>query len=647
MSHEWKDDPRLLSYLLDELSVEERGLIDAALAEGDEALAAELAGLEAFLPQLRGAVASRSVQGAELSEGARTAIHEAAAEAQASPGPRMGLAVKVLAAAAIVMIIVGVLRPRPWSTSDSAAPSALGYEIGGPVSEWRPTIEVAHTGKMIITKGSPASNEAALRALGYSGNDGPTSGANLRSIGYLGDHDVVIESVRPSIEDNPFVPTEEDRLSTFSIDVDTASYALARAKIEQGSFPQPDEVRAEEFINYFSYGDAPPAQGSAHPVAITADVGAAPWMPEHRLVRIGLAAERIEFEERAPANLVFLVDVSGSMSNSRKLPLVVKALALLTESLAPDDRIAIVVYARSEGLVLDSTPIAAREAILQALESLNAGGSTNGGAGIQLAYSVAREHFVEEGVNRVVLCTDGDFNVGMTSDEALEDLIATESAGGVDLTLLGFGGGRYRDGMMEKLSNRGNGNFAFIDSMQEAQKVLAREVAGTLVTVARDTKIQVEWNSDLVQSVRQIGYENRQLEHADFANDAIDAGEMGAGHVVTALFEVVPQPGALLAGGADLGEVRVRYKRPNSDASELMTTAIRDGGATFGEAPEALRFSAAAAAFAMVLRGSPYVGDTGLRDVRGWALEAAGSDPGALRAGFIDLLQQAIKLKPR
>jgi Ca-activated chloride channel family protein len=621
VSHDWTDDPRVLSYLLGELQGEERAAIDAALADGDAALRAEIASLEAFLPELRESMTPAGGDGPEIGSSTLAAIQRAGAETRAAANRRIWMAAS--AAAAVGLVALGIHRLGPTERS----------KLGD-----------VDVGAIVNRSGDPAAYSYDLSALGYGAVADSSAIGTLRSIGYLGGGFDLEDVETPTIEDNPFVLTTEDALSTFSIDVDTASYSRARALIERGRFPRPEEVRAEEFINYFSYGDAAPAHGSAHPMAVTASVGAAPWAPEHRLVRIGLAAERIEFEERPPANLVFLVDVSGSMSNAMKLPLVVKALALLTESLAPDDRIAIVVYAQSEGLVLESTPIAAREAILQALESLDAGGSTNGGAGIQLAYRVAREHFVEGGVNRVILCTDGDFNVGMTSDEALEDLIAAEAAGGVDLTLLGFGGGSYRDKKMEKLSNRGNGNFAFIDSEREARKVLAKEVAGTLVTVARDTKVQIEWNPDLVQSVRQIGYENRLLAHADFANDAVDAGEMGAGHVVTALFEVVPEAGALLSGGAELGEVRVRYKRQVNSASEVMTVPIQDGGATFDEAPEALRFSAAAAAFAMVMRGSPHAGEATLDDVRRWGLGAIGSDPGALRNAFIALVERAMEL---
>ncbi|MEM6567627.1 MAG: von Willebrand factor type A domain-containing protein [Planctomycetota bacterium] len=467
--------------------------------------------------------------------------------------------------------------------------------------------------------------------------------------------------------ENEFVLAAEDPLSTFSIDVDTASYANARRALKDGSFPRPSEVRIEEFVNYFAYDDAAPGADDEHPFRVHVETGAAPWQPNHRLVRIGLKGREVGFGERAPANLAFLVDVSGSMDEPNKLPLVKASLAMLTESLAPTDRVAIVVYASAQGLALPSTPVSAREAILQSLERLDAGGSTNGGAGIELAYAVAREHFVDGGINRVVLCTDGDFNVGVTSDSGLEELIAEKARGGIDLTVLGFGTGNFQDAKMEALSNRGNGNFAYIDTEAEAHKVLVAEVGGTLETIAKDVKLQVVWNPARVQAFRLIGYENRVLEHRDFDDDRKDAGEIGAGHGVTALYEVVPwglafdtstatgaRPDASVlqrAGGAPPAgpfvTIQLRYKPPGEDASVRFEVTAIDSGASFGGAPESLRFAASVAGFAMLLRGSKHVGEATLEDVRGWALEARGEDPGGLRAGFVELVERAIDLRRR
>ena len=468
---------------------------------------------------------------------------------------------------------------------------------------------------------------------------------------------------RPAREEAPFISADFDPFSTFSIDVDTASYSSARAAILGGRTPDPDAIRVEEFVNYFRYDDPAPRAGDEHPFAVTVQTGAAPWQPRHRLVRIGMKARSMDFAQRRRANLVFLVDVSGSMQRPNKLPLVKRALGILTESLHPEDRVAVAVYASAEGLALDSTPLAAREAILQSLERLEGGGSTNGGAGIRLAYSVAREHFVEGGVNRVILCTDGDFNVGVTGPGALEELIASEAATGVELTVLGFGDSSRGDERMEALSNRGNGNYALIDTELEARKVLAEQVGGTLLTVASDVKIQVAWNPAQVAAFRLVGYENRRLEHQDFLDDGKDAGEIGAGHGVTALFEVVPRGAeAGLELGREIGavehtpdhdipeayagdglvEVRLRYKEPGASKSTGFAVAGRDGGASFDGAPADLRFAAAVATFAQILRGAPEVSAASAGDVREWALLAKGDDPGGLREGFVQLVERWI-----
>ncbi len=483
----------------------------------------------------------------------------------------------------------------------------------------------------------------------------------------------------PPLPENPFIDAASDPFSTFSIDVDTASYASARASIAAGSLPPRESVRVEEFINYFTYGDKAPKAGDERPFAVHVDTGAAPWAPDHRLVRIGLKARSMDFVQRKRSSLVFLVDVSGSMRRANKLPLVKKALAILTESLHPEDRVAIAVYASERGLALDSTPVAAREAILQSLDRLEGGGSTDGGTGIRLAYSVARDHFIEGGVNRVVLCTDGDFNVGITDAGELEKLIAQEAESGVELTVLGFGAGSVSgDGRMEALSNRGNGNYAMIDSELEARKVLATEVGGTLLTVAKDVKIQVAWNPELVGAFRLIGYENRMLTHAQFLDDKKDAGEIGAGHGVTALYEVVPAAKPELVGqlgaldeaeaplrarldaglgaggggkadsapdafvGEGLLEVRLRYKQPAGTQSVGFSVKAIDEGAGFNGAPEDLRFAASVAAFAMMLRGSESVDGLSLEDIRSWSLESKGADPGGLREGFIQMVESVI-----
>ncbi|HEX6883567.1 MAG TPA: YfbK domain-containing protein, partial [Planctomycetota bacterium] len=381
-----------------------------------------------------------------------------------------------------------------------------------------------------------------------------------------------------------------------------------------------------------------------------------PWAPEHRLVRIGLLGRAPDRERPRAKNLVFLVDVSGSMKAADKLPLVQRSLRLLVDELAPADRVALVVYAGSSGLVLDSTPVAQRGRILAAIEGLAAGGSTNGGSGIQLAYATARKHLDPEGVNRVVLATDGDFNVGVTDRGDLLRLIAREAESGVFLSVLGFGTGNLKDGTMEQLADRGNGNYAYVDTLAEARKVLVRELDGTLETIAKDVKIQVEFNPAEVASYRLIGYENRRLAARDFDDDRKDAGEIGAGHTVTALYEVVPvgaeqaterplryqerapRPAAL---SRELLTVQLRYKQPAGTTSELLSVPFTDGGGAFEAADDDLRFATAVAAFGLCLRDSEHRGSATLSDVYRWAKDALGADPHGDRREFLKLVDVA------
>lgn len=388
------------------------------------------------------------------------------------------------------------------------------------------------------------------------------------------------------IIETPFVATEQVPLSTFSIDVDTASYSKIRQYLNQSnSMPNPNMVRIEEMINYFEYEYAGPKDDT--PFAAHMAVAPCPWNLEHQLVRIGLQARKIDMKDRAKANIVFLLDVSGSMNEPNKLPLVKKSLSLLAAQLTENDKVAIVVYAGAAGCVLPSTNGANKQAILSSLEHLNAGGSTNGGQGIQLAYSIAKEHFIEGGVNRVILCTDGDFNVGVTGDSALVEMMQANAKSNIFLTCLGFGMGNYNDTMMEKISNQGNGIYGMIDNEIEARRVMVEQLAGTLVTVAKDVKIQVDFNPNKVAGYRLIGYEDRRLANKDFDNDQKDAGEIGAGHRVTALYEVIPAGKSVDATQNSDGEASKYQQKPKADpkpaepiaagefASELLTLKVR------------------------------------------------------------------------
>jgi Ca-activated chloride channel family protein len=441
--------------------------------------------------------------------------------------------------------------------------------------------------------------------------------------------------------DNPFLASRDDPLSTFSLDVDTASYANSRRFIQGGSLPPADAVRIEELVNYFPFSYPPPA-GDA-PLAVAFEVNACPWNPDARLVRIGVRAKDVPVHQRPPSNLVFLVDVSGSMTDENKLPLVKQSLRLLVEALDKRDRVAMVVYAGSSGLVLPSTPASDQQGILAAIDRLEAGGSTNGAQGIELAYQVASRHFIRGGNNRVLLATDGDFNVGVTSQGELVRLIEDKAKGGVFLTVLGFGMGNLKDATMEQLADRGNGNYAYVDSLSEARKVLNEQLAGTLLTVAKDVKLQVEMNPARVAVYRLIGYENRLLRKQDFNDDRKDAGDIGSGHTVTGLYEVVPTSRA--RGAPDLLTVKVRYKRPDGHVSTKLEWAVTDGGGQLATASPDFRFAAAVAAFGMLLRRSPHAGSASYDLVLSLAQNGPGAGPGkdrgGHRRGFIELVRQA------
>ena len=459
------------------------------------------------------------------------------------------------------------------------------------------------------------------------------------------------------IYDNAFLAVTRNPLSTFSIDVDTAAYANVRRFLNAGQLPPPDAVRIEELINYFRF-DYPSPEGDA-PFSVSTSVAACPWKPAHKLVHIGLQARRLDDQALPPRNLVFLLDVSGSMSDPAKLPLLQASMNLLVEQLTARDRVAIVVYAGASGLVLPATPGDQKGPIRAALDALHAGGSTAGGAGIQLAYEVAREGFIEGGVNRVILATDGDFNVGITSPGDLVRLIEEKRKTGVFLSVLGFGMGNLKDATMEMLADKGNGNYAYIDSLAEGRKVLVTEAGSTLVTVAKDVKVQVEFNPRTVSAFRLIGYENRVLAHEDFNDDRKDAGDIGAGHTVTALYEVVPAGVALEAGSVDplkyqqpraataaagsgeLATIKLRYKAPDGDTSTPLLASVRDEG---GEASANLRFAAAVAEFGMLLRDSEHKGTASFAQALELGRGATGDDHDGLRTEFVRLVEQAQRL---
>jgi Ca-activated chloride channel family protein len=468
------------------------------------------------------------------------------------------------------------------------------------------------------------------------------------------------------IVDNPFLAAARNPLSTFSIDVDTASYSNVRRFLTEGRLPPAGAVRIEELLNYFTYEDPPP-QGDV-PFSVNIEVAECPWNAEHRLARIGLKGREVPREERPGSNLVFLIDVSGSMNAANKLPLVKSGLKLLVEQLDERDRVALVVYAGASGVVLPSTRGDRKQIIDSAIEHLEAGGSTNGGAGIQLAYRTAAENFLPKETNRVILCTDGDFNVGVTSHDELTRLIQEKARTGVFLTVLGFGMGNYQDARLEKLADKGNGAYGYIDNFNEARKMFVDQLQGTLITIAKDVKLQIEFNPTRVLAYRLIGYENRMLAAEDFNNDAKDAGEIGAGHSVTALYEIIPAGQSLgeigpevlavdplkyqkpaettsAAAGEDLFTLALRYKLPDAENSRRLEFAAIDKGTKVSQASRDLIWSAAVAAFGMILRDSPHKGTATLAAVAEMAQSARGQDPGGYRAEFLQLVETARALK--
>jgi Ca-activated chloride channel family protein len=439
-----------------------------------------------------------------------------------------------------------------------------------------------------------------------------------------------------SIVENKFIDAAKHRLSTFSIDVDTASYSMVRRTIGEGKLPEPDEVRVEEMVNYFTYSYPEPADGK--PFSVTTEVAGAPWNTSHRLMRIGIRGTKLAPWQMKPCNLVFLLDTSGSMDSPERLPLLKKAFRMLVEQLRAEDRVAIVAYAGSAGLVLPSTSGADKPRIYEALESLDAGGSTAGGAGIVLAYDVAKQNFIQEGVNRVILATDGDFNVGVADGEELTQLIEEKRKDDIELSVIGVGEGNRKDAKMELLADKGNGNYSYVDSLLEARKVFVDQIGGTLVTIAKDVKLQLDFDPKQVASYRLIGYENRMLEDKDFDDDAKDAGELGSGHTVTAMYEIVPAPGASRGAVATL---KLRYKPPHAWLSRLMSVRVNDDGRSAWEASDDLKFAASVAELGMLLRDSPHKGDSNFDDALQLAKTSRGADLEGYRAEFVKIVDQA------
>lgn len=506
--------------------------------------------------------------------------------------------------------------------------------------------------EMVITEQAPTKTvTGASYSVGYKkdarGNAMPAPDYETQPQWNTEEYDAINENIFHDALKNP--------LSTFSIDVDAASYSNIRRFINDGQRPPKDAVRIEEMINYFHYDYDQPT--GSDPFAIHTQLSDAPWNPQHKLVLIGLQGKRVPTDNLPPSNLVFLIDVSGSMDEPNKLPLLISSFKMLVQNLREQDHVAIVVYAGAAGLVLPPTPGNEKETIIGALDKLQAGGSTAGGAGIKLAYDVAAEHFRNGGNNRVILATDGDFNIGESSNAAMEELIEHERETGVYLTVLGFGMGNYKDSKMETLADKGNGNYAYIDNINEARKVLVNEFGGTLFTIAKDVKLQIEFNPAKVQAYRLIGYENRVLKNEDFNNDKKDAGDLGAGHTVTALYEIIPvgvedkyfkvddlkyqtskiDPSAYKSN--EMMTVKFRYKDPEGTESKLIVHPVSDEPIPLAKTSDNFRWSASVAAFGMLLRDSEFLNGYTSDEITELATSARGEDEEGYRREFINMVQ--------
>ncbi len=701
-------DPRLTAYALGELEGDELARIEAAVA-ADPALQAAVAELRAFSGDL--ATALNDEQLAEPVDGDLRAPSPKTRRGWVPPFPVHYFAT---AAAACFAVVVWINHDRSSPALEKAtaadeeskgvahlsesdhrlqlARKATAAPIASPVlaPETKDSVAALHEMPPLPTVGvgagslsgrgfeAPTPAVSSQQGMGFGSALGaaPTKDLGSARLSFVGrttatpDSFAAAESYATQA-DNTQRTVASEPLSTFSIDVDTASYSNVRRFLTSGRLPPRDAVRVEELVNYFPYRYEAPT--SDVPFAAHLEVASAPWAPAHRLVRIGLKGRELDAATRPAANLVFLIDVSGSMNSANKLPLVKESLRLLVERLRPDDRVAIVTYAGSSGLALPSTPASQKRDILAALEELSPNGSTNGAMGIHLAYDIAKANFATGGLNRVILCTDGDFNVGVSQPAELTRLIQEKAKSRVFLSVFGFGMGNLKDSTLESLADQGNGAYGYIDTRREAEKVFIEQLEGTLATIAKDVKVQVEFNPARVASYRLVGYENRILAKEDFNNDAVDAGDIGAGHTVTALYEIVPvgvgSDGAVrpmvdalkyqmpapvakrrtddtevVPPLAELLTVKVRYKSPEGDVSRKQEFPLIDTGGPFTEASRDFRFAAAVAAWGMVLRDSPHRGSATFEQVLGWAESGLGDDAGGHRGEFVQLVRRSAEL---
>jgi Ca-activated chloride channel homolog len=634
-----QEDPRLTAYALGEMSDAERAAFEAELTRSTE-LASEVEAFKRAASLLEKEVGAGAPLG--LSEAQRARVEEAL----------RGRSERSSGAEVVPLAAARATRSRRWlwltaASGVAAAAAATMLFVRSAAREASPA-SVGDMGKQAAASGVPAKNmrygvpgPAATAASmadreQKAADDALAPGKAKREQAPNG----LDIPAPPGPPENPFISTAVDTKSTFSIDVDTASYTMMRGLVESGQKPGAGLVRIEEMVNYFKYSYPNPDDAA---FGFMADAAQAPWAPDHRLVRIGIKGREIPMAQRPPSNLVFLVDVSGSMQGPDRIGLLKDGFAMLAKQLDARDTVSIVTYAGNTGVALRPTKGDKTQVILDALGALQSGGSTNGAGGITEAYRIAKESFIEGGANRVILATDGDFNVGVTSQPELQSLIEREAKSGVFLSVLGFGRGNYQDKTMELLADKGNGNYAYLDSAEEARRVLVAEVAGTLLTIAKDVKIQIAWDPNVVKSFRLIGYENRVLSHQDFNDDTKDAGEIGAGHTVTALYDVVPV--SQTTAGKSFGTLSIRYKDPDGTTSRLVEGSLPASDARFDDMSTDFRFAASVAAFGMLLRDSPHKGKLTFEDVEGIAKSSLGDDPEGYRKQFASLVAKAATLR--
>lgn len=633
-------DPRLTAYALGEMSDDEKAAFEAELATSPDART-EVDAIQAAADALRRELAAGAPT--TLASEQRAAIEHAIGDPASNDRrdanvvplrkPRSGLTIALpLAIAACVggIVALGSMGSRSFLASDKGAAEDD--------HDWKHGKKEKEESERLYAHSSAAAPAATAMPMEMKAKaDDAFDGRVRRPLETVPQNTKIPSG--PALAENPFVSAGSDPQSTFSIDVDTASYSMIRRTIQSRQKPEAGLVRIEEMVNYFSYSYPEPNDAA---FSVTADTAEAPWDGSHRLVRIGLKGRNVQMAKRPASNLVFLLDTSGSMNSADRLPLVKQSMKLLVEQLDERDSVAIVAYAGSSGLVLPATPGNQREKIMAAFEKLSAGGSTNGGQGIQLAYDTAAKAFVQGGTNRVILATDGDFNVGVTGNGALQQLIQEKAKTGVFLSVLGFGTGNTKDATMETLADKGNGNYAYIDSLAEAKKVLVDQMGGTLITVAKDVKIQVTFDPKTVQSFRLVGYENRVMSHQDFNDDKKDAGEVGANHRVTALYDIIPVKGAVK--GTRYAKIALRFKDPDGTTSRLVETAVDDSGTSFESATTDFRFAASVAGFGMLLRGSKYAGDLSYDQIVTMASASVGDDPDGHRKEFVSLVRSMKEL---